>query len=523
MNAITAAQRFTPVYTPPVRALAPISTSSQGSTAAATPSTSVSLGQSQTTPVQTYSPNGLASTGQVRYIWEKDSGNKLGTAMTIAVQASSNGGRFAGIGAALLDQLAANGGRNISQSVLTFSGTEQPDATGLRLQQDSLRENATNTVTFNLTTASGATVTLSLASGEQGLAVSAEVQGGQLSADELKGLAGLADGFQSALNGLTQVPPRVQIGDLVKVDPALFTSLQLNASLDVAGETQTFDLRLDEQSRSLALQGPSGRVQLDLDASSTRLGSAAQRQAAIDNYLSQFDAAQKRGKGDENLMRQFKDAFTQLNAADNGKKAVNDRISLIDTGSRALLSGLADFSASISQTPGQSNPLHPEESDRFSYRASQSTSLKGSGLNRSVQQDQQAELKAAYHKGLNPLVDMQLGMDRESQNYSYHEINDQSSSSTRLAYDKGRLVEASATQQASQSERVRTYVKGELTEDVTTPASARQSRNLLGVLDDVMRRERNAREQTGASILDDALQSLRSRWQLQSTPSAIAA
>ncbi|MNN94896.1 hypothetical protein D3C81_2136100 [compost metagenome] len=82
-------------------------------------------------------------------------------------------------------------------------------------------------------------------------------------------------------------------------------------------------------------------------------------------------------------------------------------------------------------------------------------------------------------------------------------------------------MHASATQQANQNERIRTYVNGDLTEDVTKPNSASQSHDLVNLLSDTFRDERLARKESGASILDDALQSLRSRWQLQSNPAAI--
>lgn len=527
MNAITAAQRLTPIYNapPPVQ----VQAAAQASQPLTSPSTSVSLGQAvDATPDPTYTANGTLANGtlagpQVRHVWEREGSDKLSIALMNSIQSSSNGGRFQNIGAALLEQLAGNGGKAVSQSIMTIASGEQPNEAALQLQLANLRSHPANGVTFSLTTASGATVNLSLASSAQGLAVSAEVLGGELNDEELQGLAAMAGDFQSALDGLTQVPPRLQLGNLVKFDTTLFSGLQLNAKLDVNGEPQTFDLSVNEQSRNLTLEGPSGRVQMNLDTpDAAKLGSSSQRQAAISNYLSQFDAAQKRGKGDENLMNLFKDAFTQLNAVDDGKQAVTERGSLQSASDRALLSGLADFNASISQTSQQSNPMRLEESDRFDYRASQSTSITGGGqLTRSVQQDQQSALKAGYHLGLNPLTNMQLGLDRESQNYRYHEINDQASSSTRLAFDKGRLVEASASQSASQSERVRTYVNGDLTDDVTTPSSSSRSQSLLTVLDDSFRQERIAREQSGISILDDALQSLRSRWQLQGSTAAI--
>ena len=185
-----------------------------------------------------------------------------------------------------------------------------------------------------------------------------------------------------------------------------------------------------------------------------------------------------------------------------------------------LLSGLADFSASISQTSQQPNPLRPTELDRFDYKVSQSTTISGaSPANRAVQQDQQANLSAAYHTSLNP--QMALVDALATQNYRYHEISDQSSTSTRLRYDKNSLVEASVSQQASRNERVRSYADGVLQSDVSTPASVSESRNLLGLLTDLFERERISQRDRGVSILEAQLQSQRSQWQLQSDPALI--
>jgi len=221
----------------------------------------VSLGQQiDSVDAPLYTAKGTLGEGQRQYAWEQDSTDKLSMYMLSAIQSSSTAARFQGLGAALLEQLAANGGQRISQSGLAISNNTPTDPLLLGLQQARLREHATSSVSFNLTTASGATVTLGLYSS------AADVQGGTLSGEELKGLAAMADSFQSALNGLSQEPPRLQLGTLVKLDPKLFAGLQLNAKLENAnGDMQTFDLQLDDHTRSLKLQGPSGEVKMNLD------------------------------------------------------------------------------------------------------------------------------------------------------------------------------------------------------------------------------------------------------------------
>ncbi|QVM98724.1 hypothetical protein JYG36_11375 [Pseudomonas sp. SORT22] len=521
MNPINAGLRIAPAYAAP-QATPANAVSSRTDQLATPPSTSVNLGQSpRSEDAATYSSRGTLAV-PLRYVLENDNLNKLSMNMMVGVQASAIGSRFHGLGAALVNQLVANGGQSFTQSVFAFADGAQPSAEALKVQSNNLRQHPANAVNLSLTTASGATVNLSLASNEQGLAVSAEVQGGQLSSDELKGLASLAESFQGAINGLSEQPPRLQLGKLATLDSTLFSALQMNAKLDtVNGQQLTFDLTLDDSARKLSLQGPAGNVQLNLDTRDTSLlGKSAQRQAAISNYLSQFDAAQSRGKGDENLVGLLKDAFVQLNSADDIARPATGSIPLLAAKDTALLSGLADFSASISQTSQQPNPLRPTELDRFDYKVSQSTTISGaSPANRAVQQDQQANLSAAYHTSLNP--QMALVDALATQNYRYHEISDQSSTSTRLRYDKNSLVEASVSQQASRNERVRSYADGVLQSDVSTPASVSESRNLLGLLTDLFERERISQRDRGVSILEAQLQSQRSQWQLQSDPALI--
>ncbi|MFK0310978.1 hypothetical protein ACIQUF_06985 [Pseudomonas sp. NPDC090233] len=525
MTTITSAVRLTPVAHISTH-VPKVATASAPQASSSRPSTVVSLGQPiASVDTRTYTAKGTTNPTQSQYVWERNGLDKLSMYMASAVQSSSASARFQGLGAALLEQLSANGGQRISQSGLMISDSTTTDPLLLSLQQARLREHATNTVTFNLTSASGATVTLGLYSSAAGLAVDADVQGGTLTSQELQGLAALADSFQSALNGLTQEPPRLQLGALVKLDPSLFTGLQLNARLDTAsGVQQTFDLQLDQDTRSLKLQGPSGEVKMNLDTQGgALLGSQAQRQAAVANYLTQFDAAQKRGQGDEQLMALFKDAFRQLNSVDDISPRPATHDTAQNTISRLLLSGLADFDASITQVVQKINPLRPEEVDHFDYKVSQSTTRKGSAANLTLQQDQQANLKAAWHKGPNPLVDLVLTRDSESQNYRYHEVEDYSRSTTRLGFSNHALVEASATQEASQQERVRTYQKGVLQTDVTNRASADQSRDLLNMLEALLDQDRAARRAGAASTLDNQLQGLRHLWLLQSVPGQITA
>ncbi|NIF15719.1 hypothetical protein [Pantoea sp. Cy-639] len=519
MNPISSALRLTPVYTP-----APASQNAivrQAASTADTPGTQVSLGQdTRIQDAETYTARGSLDSSQPRYIWEQDSLDKLSMNMLSGIKSASAGARFQGLGALLMEQLASNGGQRISQSALLVNDT---DGVALSLQQSRLREFASNTVTLNLTSASGATVSLGLYSSDKGLAVDAQVQGGELNADELKGLANLASGFQSAISGLSQQPPNLQLGSLLKVDPALFSGLQMNASLELpGGARQTFDLRLDDSTRSLKLDGPSGVVQLDLDTQGgTLVGGQAQRQAALSNYLTQFDDAQKRGKGDAQLTSLLKDAFTQLNSIDDNRPRPAGHDSALNTYSRALLSGLADFKVSVVQPSSHLNPQRLDEEDRFSYEASQATASNGEGNSIARQQRQEAKLDAAWHSSLASTARQSEEDPFDAKNYRYHTLSESASTTTSLAIVDNVLKEASVTQEATSNKRVTTYSNGILLSDEKTPTSVSRTRNLLNLLDDLFKADEKARRDGSKSDLDQQLAANSGLWLLQTDPSQI--
>jgi len=521
MNPIAAIRPLPLPITP--AATSPVIATHQAAGTVMQASTQVVLGQ-QSIGMDSgiYSAKGTLGSLSSRYVWETPGVDKLSQYMAAAVQSNSTSARFQGLGAALLAQLAANGGETIAQSGLLVNDASATDPLILGLQQSGLREYASNSITFNLTTVSGATVTLGLYSSEKGLAVNAEVQGGTLNAKELDGLAALADSFQTAINGLTQEPPSLQLDALVKLDPSLFSGLQLDAQLVTSsGEQQTFELRLDDQTRSLKLQGPSGEVKMSLDTQGGELlGSQAMRQAALASYLTQFDAAQQRGHGDKQMMGLFKDAFSQLNSVEDDHTRLTDSAMALNRNSRLLLSGLADFNASISLPTKRPNPLKPEEADGFSYQVSQSTKV-NTEPNLRVEQQQQANLRASWHEGLNPRVDLLLTRDSESQNYRYHEVNDQSNSTTRLGFRKGVMTDASVSQQATQKERVRTYQKGIELSDVDNNTSSSKDRDLLGMLDTLLRQDREAQRIGLQSTLERQMADQSRLWLLQSTPTQI--
>lgn len=189
-----------------------------------------------------------------------------------------------------------------------------------------------------------------------------------------------------------------------------------------------------------------GTIQVDVDLSQEAiLGKASQRDAAVRDYLRQFDRARQRGEGDAALMTQFKDAFSAMHSQ-YGNEAPPDLLSreiTLSRGDRSALSGMADFSASISQVSQSPNAILPEERDSFRFAVSQRTQVGGANTpNRSLRQEQQASLSASYHRQIDAETPMNLAGPRETQNYLYIEIQDRSSSTTDIAYRDGALIKA---------------------------------------------------------------------------------
>lgn len=175
-----------------------------------------------------------------------------------------------------------------------------------------------------------------------------------------------------------------------------------------------------------------------------------------------------------------------------------------------MLSGLADFSASIIQPSRASNPMRSREFDTFSYQASQSTSVTGKDpRDRSVKQEQQSHLSANYHQSLSPDVSLLLDGSKQSQFYYYKQIKDDARTSTDIAYEDGALAKASVSQSASQSTRVQKYEMARLVEDRTTPTEATRSLDFVKLLNSAVmptlsRQSSDIRSQQALSAIENA-------------------
>jgi hypothetical protein len=157
-----------------------------------------------------------------------------------------------------------------------------------------------------------------------------------------------------------------------------------------------------------------------------------------------------------------------------------------------MLTGLADFSASINQHVQSVNPMRTNEVDTFAYTASQSTQAKGAQSNRSIDQQQQSQLSASYHQALYPGTRLNLTMDKDSQNYTYFKIADSDSSSSSIAYSKNAIISAALSHSSTQSKTALTYVLGQLQSSVTTPKQVAESSSVKDLLEAALKQDKAA-------------------------------
>jgi hypothetical protein len=485
ISSLNAANSFASLYDTSVTKK-PSSAGDASPTSAAQPSASVTIGQSLgVTPI--YTLPGMAPV-EAAPIWEGATGNAVSLLMAGNFAALSGAERFQGLGAALLNQLGGGGG-NFSQSVLAPGANATPNA--IANAQARLHSSAASQVTLDVTTTSGAQVEISLGSGSDGLAVSIDVKNGSLSAADRNALKNLSDAFQSAIDGLTSITgPTLDLSGLEQFDSSAIASIDFHASVPVGGNTQTVDFHADSQLRKLSTKGPDGSINLSVNTADTLIiGNAQQQQNAISSYLQQFQDEQRRGNGNEALMSMFEGAFTAMNSNYNiatpQARSLDAPLSTLPSAGQSLITGLADFSASVVQTKKSSNPYQPGEVDSFSYQVSQTTEVDNTNpLNLSVTQRQNSHLKASFHKALpGANAKLELTSKVESQNYDYFQVDDSASSVAQIAYQKGLLAKATLAHSASQSTHKEEFVQGEKTEDTTTPAQQSWSKNFLPLLD----------------------------------------
>lgn len=442
-------------------------------------------------------------------VWQHAIGDPLSMRMAGNVSASRLSARFSGLGEALMNQIAGGGG-SVSQSIIQLSADAPIDA----VASSSFQAHSSNEIQLTITTRGGAKVGITLGSDADRLRVQASVTDGELSAGEREALGKLSAAFQKSVDALNEVPPRIDVSGLMQYDASHLASVRLQANVSPgANQTQTLDFQADDKARSLISTGPTGTVKLSVDNSSpTILGTQAQQAKAVSQYLKQFDDAKARGQGDATLIAMFKDAFSALHSHYNAASAQQSRLQF-SAGDHGMLTGLADFSASISQAPIAINPLRPDEPDTFDYQVSQSTQLLGrSHADRGARQQQQSSLDASYHRALSADTPLSLDESPYSQNYYYDQIHDKASSESEFAYRKGNLMKATITQSVEQSRQTQKYVMGHLKEDSTAPTSKSRTIDVLAMVQAAekqagigLRRNAEARDRVLAGMHDKAL------------------
>ena len=411
--------------------------------------------------------------------------------------------RYKDLGAELLASLASGAATPVSDAA-------PPDLTD-------------NRFALSVLTASGRKAELVLANAGEQLFVRADADP-ELSEEEREALAGLAKGFQDAIDGLALATPRIRLGELVRFNHPLLQSIDLRAQVSLPvlpPQQQSLELHIDANRRSFAVDGPNGAITLGIDTSRPELlGTQQQQSRAIDNYLKGFDQAVRRGHGDPQLATMFKDAFGDLSRTAGRDAPAGERkaLSKVD---RAVLTGMADFEAIINEPSRQDNPARLKEVTGFRYALSQATRIEEKDGRRSLAQVQTSQLKAQFHE---PLVEggtLAFDFRSETQNYRYHEIDDSASSSAALDYKDGRLQAARLEQSVSQSERVRKYVLGKMMSDTTMPEQHALVRDLVDALapwqpsKELMGEERKeAYRQASLDALADEMDLLGTRFEL---------
>jgi hypothetical protein len=455
----------------------------------ATPSSIVSLSPADSLPsMQPRAANVMA--------WERKSNDAVTSLMTVNYAAQPLSGRLRGLGEALLKRFDTDAG-GYSQAVLQSAAAAQPGAqtpAADPLALNTLHANAANQVALDITTVSGIKVAITLGSQPNGLAVEVS-SSGTLSDAERGALSQLAGAFQAAIDGIASVPPKMDLAGLAQFDSKLLSSVDLHTQVQAGGDQQqTLDFHADGAQRSVSTDGPQGSIKVSVDLRHLAgLGDAQQRGAAIDSYLKQFDQAGTRGHADAAMLAMFKDAFQQMNGA-LPKPGVagaypHALAAVLSDTDHAILTGLADFSASINEHARFPNPMRPDEGDGFAYDVAQATAIGGHGtLDRSISQKQHAHLQASYHEPLSAGTKLALDSSNASQNYTYTQISDDTDSDAEVGYTEGALTQASLKQSVNQSTHVSTYVMGKLTDDTTTPTTVTLLRDLAGLLKDLAKK-----------------------------------
>jgi hypothetical protein len=357
--------------------------------------------------------------------------------------ASSISNLFKGLGESLLGRFTETQSsymQTVSES-WSSSVAENISVEGIDL---ATRASATdNTVSLTLTTASKKQIEVFIAFDNENQAISNCLSvlvktSDELSQEECKAVASLAKGFESALQSIgrnftTDRPSSlatVDVAGLLDFDPKVLSSvdLKVDASSRFVG-LQALTLHADVNRRSLMMNGIDGVLSVDVDLSAAKiLGTPEQQKASIDRYLTQFDAANTRAQGKEQLIGQFKSAFAQLQsnypAADKTTAIHNSSELIFNTARDQWLSGLADFKASMGGEFSSGAADNGKTTGKIDYQVAQQSTIIRRGNKLAASQEETSSLDATIIKCRDG------GPYWKTGNYDIYRINDSSTAKT---------------------------------------------------------------------------------------------
>lgn len=442
--------------------------------------------------------------------WEQASNDAISDVMARNAGGYTAQHRLAGLGAALLQHIGDHG-TSYRQTVVNVAAPENNQKIQDRATQalHSIHETPTERVELRIKTQTGRTVTLTIVdqreAGLNGTGISTNIQvDGELTAAERKALAAMANGLETAIQGLAAGEAQIDLTELAGFDGSVLASMELKTNIygrdehGVRYEKLGAQFTADASTRVIQLNSKAGEIRMSVDLRQPALwGNAAQKSKAVRQYLSSIDQAAERGNADESLVKMFKSTFVSLNATYGAQSTDRDFQGLATDSTawtdedKSWLTGLADFKTTLAATPKASNPRHSMELDRFNYTLSQSTTITGTEKsNRGLTQTQDSSLVAAYHRSLASSKKPALDSTTASQNYVYNQVEDSARTQVDLGYNKNALVAATLTKSQTQSLRTQKFENNKLIEDHVLPTNRSNVLDLLPLLSQLHARER---------------------------------
>lgn len=452
--------------------------------------------------------------GQMQ-VWEQAPTTAVDQIIGRNASATTEKARFAGLGSALLEQVASTGA-SYRQTIVNVGATYSPGKIQGKATDAlwAIQSRPSASADLTIKTQSGATVRISIidqknpsATGS-GIAVQIEVDG-DLTPQEKEALQSLSKGFDQALEGLTGETPTLDLQGLMKFDSKLLTKVELKTELyglnDKGDRAMVLSTRFtaNADSREIEIKTLKGTASVKTDLRQSAIwGSAEQKAQAVQQYLGRVDKAAERGNGNQELVDLFKSSFSALHGGYGATEKAGslDRVTPADITSDAhafsdedhsLLTGLADFKATILTNRRASNPRHTNEIDIFDYKLEQSTRISGgSAANRAITQAQTSDLTAAFHRSLRTKREPDLGSDTSTQNYYYTQVEDHSSTLVELAYEKDKPVRALISHTASQSLHTIMVENNKVVDTIDEPLQQQsKQKDLLPLLEQLRRQE----------------------------------